>query len=375
MVRIWNKHKQSNIPLKKKVFVGLSGGVDSSVSAALLIEQGYDVVGVFIKVWQPDFLPCSWKQERIDATRVAARLGIPFISLDLAEEYKKSVADYMIKEYKRGQTPNPDVMCNQTIKFGAFFEWARARGADFVATGHYARNVFNKKNNLYELHVGNDTEKDQSYFLWTLKQKQLKHILFPIGDYKKTQVRVLAKKFKLFTSDKKDSQGLCFVGKLNMKDFLKNFLPEKRGEVLNEKGEKIGYHDGACFYTIGQRHGFIIEKKTPKDTPYYVVDKNIKKNTLSVSHKNKQHIALEKKEIKLQNINWISGNISSLDTFLDIPLMTRIRYRQPLQQCVIKQYFNEKKVVFNKPQIVVSGQSAVFYQNSLCLGGGVVKGL
>ncbi|MBU1730356.1 tRNA 2-thiouridine(34) synthase MnmA [Patescibacteria group bacterium] len=353
---------------KKKVFVGLSGGVDSSVSAALLIEQGYDVIGIFIKVWQPDFLECTWKQERLDAIRVATHLGIPFVTLDLAKEYKKSVADYMIKAYKNGLTPNPDVMCNKTIKFGAFFEWARTRGADFVATGHYARNLFNKKNNLYELHASNDKEKDQSYFLWILNQKQLSHTLFPVGNYKKEQVRVLAKKFKLFTTDKKDSQGLCFVGKLDMKDFLKNFIPEQRGVVLNEQKEKIGYHDGASFYTIGQRHGFVIEKKSPKDKPFYIINKNIKTNTLIVSHKKSNHIAQEKKEIKISSINWISGIApQEKEQFL-----VRVRYRQPLQSCVIQQP-KEGSIVFDKPQIVASGQSIVFYQDSLCLGGGIIQ--
>ena len=268
---------------KGKVFVGLSGGVDSSVSAALLKEHGYEVVGVFIKVWQPPFLECTWKEDRLDAMRVAAQLDIPFMTFDLEKEYKESIVDYMVAEYKAGRTPNPDVMCNKTIKFGAFLEKAKEMGADFVATGHYAQNV--EKDGEQYLLKGNDNEKDQSYFLWTLTQAQLKYILFPIGEHKKSEVRKLAEKFDLITATKKDSQGLCFIGKLDMKDFLKEFIEEKRGDVLNTDGAVIGYHDGAVYYTLGQRRGFIITQKTPEDIPYYVVAKDIEQNTITVSHK------------------------------------------------------------------------------------------
>ncbi len=353
----------------KKVFVGLSGGVDSSVSAALLKEQGYNVTGVFIKVWQPDFLECTWKEDRLDAIRVAAHLDIPFMTLDLEKEYKESVANYMIEEYKAGRTPNPDVMCNKTIKFGAFLKKALELGADYVATGHYARNISNKKTELYELHAGVDTNKDQSYFLWTLDQEQLKHILFPIGEYEKPRVRKLAKKFQLLTATKKDSQGLCFVGKLDMREFLKHFIPEKRGDVLNEKKETIGYHDGAQFYTIGQRHGFIITKKTPEDIPYYIIGKNVHSNTISVSHKKNDSLSREKKEITLVDTNWVSRQASQNN----IKLKARIRYRQPLQECIIKNENNKFVLKFNKPQIVDSGQSAVLYDNSQCLGGGIIE--
>ncbi len=215
---------------KKKVFVGLSGGVDSSVSAALLQSQGYDVFGVFIKVWQPDFYECTWKEDRLDAMRVCAKLNIPFYTLDLEKEYKKEVVDYMIEEYKNGRTPNPDVMCNKYIKFGGFFDWAMSQGADFVATGHYAR--LNKE---HELVAGRDSNKDQSYFLWTLTKEQLSKTLFPVGDIEKTEVRKLAKKFGLPTAEKKDSQGLCFIGKVDMAEFLHHFIETKPGPVLNDK--------------------------------------------------------------------------------------------------------------------------------------------
>ena len=354
--------------MNKKVFVGLSGGVDSSVSAALLKSQGYEVVGVFIKVWQPDFLECTWKEERLDAIRIAAHLDIPFMTLDLEKEYKESVVNYMVEEYQAGRTPNPDVMCNKTIKFGAFLKKALELGADYVATGHYARNIFNEETELYELHAGVDTNKDQSYFLWTLTQEQLKYILFPIGEYEKPRVRGLAKKFKLLTATKKDSQGLCFVGKLDMKDFLKHFIKEKRGDVLNEKKEIIGYHDGAQFYTIGQRHGFIITEKTPKDVPYYIVDKDIESNTIVVSHKKNESLSRKKKEIILGNTNWIAGN----EPKNDLLLSARVRYRQTLQKCIVKN--NEKFILdFSVPQVVDSGQSAVLYNGSQCLGGGIIE--
>ncbi|MEK7175242.1 MAG: tRNA 2-thiouridine(34) synthase MnmA, partial [Patescibacteria group bacterium] len=242
---------------KKIVFVGISGGVDSAVSAALLKEQGYDVVGVFIKTWHPDFLPCNEEEERRDAMRVAAHLDIPFLTFDFEEVYKKSVADYMIQEYKIGRTPNPDVMCNKEVKFGAFFERAISMGADFVAMGHYAQistEVENTEVRPLEyprsdlciltsvLKKGLDPSKDQSYFLWNLKQEQLSKILFPIGNLKKNEVRKLAKKFNLPVAQKKDSQGLCFLGAIDIKEFLKHYIKSKKGKVLNEKGEIIGFH-------------------------------------------------------------------------------------------------------------------------------------
>src|SRR3989344_1546555 len=229
---------------KKIVFVGLSGGVDSAVSAALLKKAGFEVVGVFIKTWHPEFLECNEEEERRDAMRVAAHLDIPFLTFDLEKIYKKEVADYMIAEYKAGRTPNPDVMCNKEVKFGAFLKKAILMGADFVATGHYARvaqvksvkyKVKSKNSKLstfnLQLSTGCDSTKDQSYFLWTLNQKQLSKIIFPIGHLKKTEVRKLAKKFKLPVAEKKDSQGICFLGAVDLKNFLKHYIEEKRGEV------------------------------------------------------------------------------------------------------------------------------------------------
>ncbi len=350
---------------RKKVFVGMSGGVDSSVSAALLQEAGYDVTGVFIKVWQPEWLAgtssCTWREDRLDAMRVAAKLGIPFITLDLEKEYKKEVVDYMIAEYKAGRTPNPDVMCNRFVKFGGFWSWAMKQGADFVATGHYCQI---KDGNLV---MAEDQNKDQSYFLWTIKKDQILHILFPVGNIEKPEVRKLAKKFGLATAEKKDSQGLCFIGKIDIKEFLSHYISPKQGNVLDEKGKIIGHHDGAFFYTIGERHGFLITEKTPSDEPYYVISKNIEKNTLTVSHKNVEgELAGGKKEVLLKDVNWIGDEAPKIGK----KLLARSRYRQPLEQITI----NDKNLVtFKKSQSTLSpGQSLVIYDGKVCLGGGII---
>ena len=351
---------------QKKVFVGISGGVDSSVSAALLKKAGFLVVGVFIKVWQPDFVECTWREDRLDAMRVCAKLKIPFFTLDLEKEYKKDVADYMISEYKKGRTPNPDVMCNKYIKFGAFFDWAIAQGADFVATGHYAR--VNRVAENTQLLVGKDKNKDQSYFLWTLTQKQLNKTLFPIGDIEKPEVRKIAKKLGLSTAEKKDSQGVCFLGKFDMKDFLGHYMKGNSGKVLNEKGEIIGKHNGAIFYTIGQRHGFEIIKKTTSCKPLFVIAKNLQKNTVTVSENPTQDIE-KTKEIEIENVNWISGKTPDLSK----KYSARIRYRQTLSLCKIKKNDDDFVVSFDKYQkSVSSGQSIVIYDGESCLGGGII---
>ncbi|MBU6371035.1 MAG: tRNA 2-thiouridine(34) synthase MnmA [Patescibacteria group bacterium] len=350
----------------KKVYVGLSGGVDSSVSAALLKKAGYDVTGVFIKVWQPEFFECTWRQDRLDAMRVCAKLDIPFLTLNLEKEYKKEVVDYMIGEYKAGRTPNPDVMCNKYIKFGGFFDFAMNHGADFVATGHYAR-VKNARGKT-ELLAGEDKNKDQTYFLWTLTQEQLAKTLFPIGDIDKPKVRRLAEKFGLSTAVKKDSQGLCFIGKIDMTDFLKNYIKEKKGNVLDEEGEIIGEHDGAFYLTIGQRHGFRIMKRSPDDAPYYIVGKNIANNTITVSQDQKKIAAQESKIVKLKNVSWIAGEPDLSKTY-----SARLRYRAPLAACAIKKAGNAFELHFKNPQKAITpGQSAVVYDREVCLGGGII---
>ncbi|MBI2631232.1 tRNA 2-thiouridine(34) synthase MnmA [Candidatus Nomurabacteria bacterium] len=384
---------------KKVVFVGLSGGVDSAVSAALLKKEGYEVVGVFIKTWHPDFLECNEEEERRDAMRVSAFLDIPFLTFDLEDVYKKEVADYMIREYRAGRTPNPDVMCNKEVKFGAFLKKALAMGADFVATGHYSRIVgcwtpanwvSNTRQENCQLIKGKDSSKDQSYFLWTLNQKQLSKILFPVGNLRKTEVRKLARKFKLPVAEKKDSQGICFLGAVDLKEFLKHYIKEKKGKVMlapqeagDEKGEKIGFHDGVVFHTLGERHGFTVTKKSPKDSPYYIVGKDIKKNTLIVSQeknavnylallhpaggtfrsKNLQHFSLN-----LAYTNWISETPKENKNY-----RAQIRYHGEFLPCRVRVLEkNRAEIIFDKPILVASGQSVVVYDRDVCLGGGVV---
>ena len=351
------------MPQNKKIFVGLSGGVDSSVSAYLLKKQGYKVIGAFIKTWQPDFIECSWKDERRDAMRVAAHLDIPFVTIDLEKEYKEGVADYMINEYKAGRTPNPDVMCNKEIKFGGFLKKALSLGADFVATGHYARTDGKR------LLKAKDMAKEQSYFLWTLTPKELKHALFPIGELKKTKVRKIAKKAGLLTAEKKDSQGLCFIGKIDFKDFLKHYIEPKKGEVLNKKGEVIGEHDGAVFLTLGERQGFQITKKGTDDRPMFVVAKDIVRNTITVSENPVSLSTQSVAEVKLTNTNWISETPKEGKTY-----MVQVRYHQEYQKCKIKIIGSNLAVVqFEKPQITASGQSVVVYDGEVCLGGGIIE--
>ncbi len=361
----------------------MSGGVDSSVSAAILKDQGHNVVGVFIRTWHPDFLVCNEEDERRDAMRVAAHLDIPFLTFDLSDVYKKEVADYMIAEYKMGRTPNPDVMCNKEVKFGAFLKKALEMGADYVATGHYAQ-VLEKK-----LVKGVDSSKDQCYFLWTLKQEQLKHILFPVGHLNKTAVRKLAKKYKLPVAEKKDSQGICFLGDIDLKDFLKHYIKEKKGKVINEKGEEIGYHDGAVFLTLGERHGFTITKKGPNDGAYYVVSKDVKKNIIIVSqispllnkegvgggNSKNHHPALKStlpqkggEKIRISDINWISSTPDENKEYT-----AQVRYHGEFLPCqVICGSPTSAKVIFEKPVLVAPGQSIVFYDKDICFGGGVV---
>jgi tRNA-specific 2-thiouridylase len=301
--------------------------------------------------------------------RVCAKLEIPFITLNLESEYKNEVVDYMIEEYKKGRTPNPDVMCNKYVKFGGFFDWAMAKGADFVATGHYAR-VENIKGKAV-MFTGEDKNKDQSYFLWTLTQKQLLHTLFPIGDIDKPKVRKLAEKYYLATAIKKDSQGLCFIGKIDIKDFLKNYIKEKKGKVLSENGELIGEHDGAFYLTIGQRHGFKILEKTPSDAPYYIIEKNIKNNTITVSQDSRKVMDQDSKIVRLEKINFTQGVTPNLSN----KYFARIRYRQQLEECKIVEISKgEFELHFTKPQKAITpGQSAVIYDKDICLGGGIIK--
>ena len=356
---------------RTKVFVGMSGGVDSSVAAALLKEQGYDVTGVFIKAWYPPFLDCAWRAERHDAMRVAAALRIPFLTFDLEQEYKQSVVDYMVAAYAAGQTPNPDVVCNRAVKFGAFWKRTRSLGAEYIATGHYAR--IEKQNDAYEMLAGVDTNKDQSYFLWTLTQEDLSHTFFPVGHLQKQEVRARAAAFNLSTATKKDSQGLCFLGAVDLKDFLRHYIPAQRGAVINESGKRIGTHDGAAFYTIGQRHGFTVTKKQPTDGPYYILEKNIAENTLVVSAapETGRSPLLTTAPIVLKETNWIRKTPADGEG-----VTARIRYRQPLQDATVRHTdvaAGTAEITFAGAQRAVSsGQSLVVYRGDVCLGGGII---
>lgn len=346
---------------KKKVYVGMSGGVDSSVSAALLLEQGYDVTGVFIKVWQPDFIECTWKEDRLDAMRVASQLGIPFVTLDLEKEYKQGVIDYMIEEYRIGRTPNPDVMCNREVKFGAFWKWAKQQGVDYIATGHYALT-----DNTHLL-LPKDIHKDQTYFLWTLTKDDLEHVLFPIGHMEKDDVRKEAEKRNLYTSTKKDSQGLCFIGTIDLKTLLKEYIKEEAGDVIDEAGAVIGSHTGVMFYTIGERHGFTIIKKSTDDAPYYIIRKDLEKNTLIVSH-TKPHTE-KSQEIVLEKVSFVNGTPTQESLY-----SARGRYRASLAKVKVLRGEDGWKVEVLEGELIhTSGQSLVLYDDIKCVGGGIMK--
>lgn len=341
----------------KTVFVGMSGGVDSSLTVALLKEQGYRVVGVYMKNWTQDIpgFVCPWKEDFTDAKRVAVHLGIDLEVFDFESEYKQKVVDYMIDEYKAGRTPNPDIMCNQEIKFKLFLEASLENGADMIATGHYAR-VING-----ELHTAENLEKDQTYFLYRVNEDALKKSLMPIGDFKtKKEVRAKATELKLPTADKKDSQGICFVGKVGIKEFLKQYVEAAPGPIVDQSGKEIGEHDGAIFYTIGQRHGLNVGG----GLPYYVTRKEMKANIVYVTTDlNDQE--LWAKEVMLEGAHWINSPPDSSKTY-----KVRLRYRGPLIECQIK---DNKLQLKDEQRALAAGQSAVLYDGTRVLGGGIIS--
>ncbi len=342
-----------------KIIVAMSGGVDSSVAAAILKRENFDVKGIFMKLaGLPEF-----KESEKRAKKIAKVLRIPFLTLDIRKEFKKRVTDYFLKEYKKDFTPNPCVVCNKEIKFGLLLGKALDLGADFIATGHYARKqgIKNWEQEIeYKLLKGKDKAKDQSYFLWKLNQGQLKHILFPVGNYTKNQVIKLAKSFKLPALNIPESQEICFIPK-NINNFLKRYLKPESGQIINNSGKILGQHQGLFFYTIGQRKGI----KLPGG-PYYVLDKNLKKNALLVTKKEKD---LYKKEIIIKDVNWISNN----DPKPPLRVNAKIRYRSELASAVIYKINNKYKIVFNRSQRAVTpGQSVVFYRGEELLGGGII---
>ena len=346
--------------MAQKVFVGLSGGVDSSVTAALLKQQGYDVVGVYMKNWSQDLpgFPCPWKEDYQDAKRVAVQLDIPFMMFDFEKQYRHKVVDYMIEGFKAGITPNPDIMCNQEIKFKLFLDTALEQGADLIATGHYA------KTKAGQLLTAKDSNKDQTYFLYRVDQSALEKTLFPLGDYTKPEVRELAKKFGLVTATKKESMGICFVGKVGIKEFLQQFVKTKPGNIVDQNGSVIGTHDGAIFYTIGQRHGLDVGG----GLPYYVTSKDMQKNEVYVTNQ-LDDPNLWRKDFTITSLHWI--NVAPKN---GQKLQVRTRHRAPLEDCTVR--IKGKDVVIEleaSVRALTPGQSAVLYDGPHVLGGGIVS--
>lgn len=340
------------------VVVGMSGGVDSSVAASLLVEAGHTVTGVYMKNWSKDLpgMKCPWAEDLADAKRVAVQLGIDFKVYDFEREYKQRVVDYMIAEYQAGRTPNPDIMCNQEVKFRLFLDAARADGAEMIATGHYAQT------NDGRLYQAVDASKDQTYFLYRVREDALRQTLFPLGGYTKQQVRELAKERGLWTATKKESMGVCFVGSVGIRDFIGEYVQAVPGKIIEkETGSELGMHDGAIFYTIGQRHGLAVGG----GLPLYVVGKDMQANAVYVS-KNLNDESMWKQSIALEQMHWIADAPQD-----ESGLRVRLRHRGALLDC---DYKDGTLQLHEQERAVAPGQSAVLYQGDECIGGGIVAG-
>lgn len=394
----------------KRVVVGLSGGVDSSVAAYLLQQQGYEVIGLFMKNWHDDSVTisneCPWLEDSNDALLVAEKLGIPFQTVDLSEQYKEKIVDYMFNEYEKGRTPNPDVLCNREIKFDVFMKIAINLGADFVATGHYCRKgeSINNRKKVYQLLSGADTNKDQSYFLCQLSQEQLAKSLFPIGELSKPQVREIAAQMNLITAEKKDSQGLCFIGKVRLPEFLQQKLEKKEGFIVQidaqdpiynqipsefeseeerlafesralsyepSMGKVVGKHEGAHFFTIGQRKGLNVGGTKE---PLFIIATNVETNTIYTGLGN-EHPGLFKNSlfVNQSEVHWIREDLA-IANGQTMDVMARIRYRQALQKATLHQFENGLYVSFAEPQSAITeGQFVAWYLNDELVGSGVIS--
>ncbi len=365
-----NKANQQN--QQKKVIIGMSGGVDSSVAALLLLEQGYQVEGLFMKNWEEDDTEeyCTATVDLADAQSVSDKLGIKLHTVNFSAEYWDQVFEYFLQEYRSGRTPNPDIMCNKEIKFKAFLDYALELGADFIATGHYAQ--LDRSGSKLKMLKGRDDNKDQTYFLYTLQQHQLEKTLFPIGVLEKSRVRELANKAGFDTANKKDSTGICFIGERKFTEFLQRFLPAQPGIITNPEGKKIGEHQGLMYYTLGQRQGLGIGGlKTASEAPWFVVDKDLEKNQL-IAAQGHNHPLLLKRQLKASQLHWVSGQAPATQ----FKCKAKIRYRQAEQTCHVKidSALNDQCIVCfeTEQRAITPGQSIVFYDGNNCLGGGVI---
>jgi len=379
-----------------RVVVGLSGGVDSSVAAHLLVEQGHEVIGLFMRNWVDDSVildeDCPWIEDSNDALLVAEKLNIPFQVVDMSADYKTRIVDYMFAEYQLGRTPNPDVLCNREVKFDIFLQEALKLGASHVATGHYVQKNLSD-DGVYHLNAGADLNKDQSYFLCQLNQDQLKHALFPIGDMQKSEVRALAKSLDLVTADKKDSQGLCFIGKVRLPDFLQQQLEVKQGDIVEiapdwqgfnvtaigqkwplspEDGKVVGQHQGAHFFTIGQRKGLLVGGKAE---PLFVIATDTTRNVIYVGQ-GESHPGLLRKGLRIdgKDIHWVEPD-KALALAEERSILLRFRYRQPLFKATMLIDKQGMQITFNEPQkAVAAGQFAAWYDKNTLIGSGVIHG-
>jgi tRNA-specific 2-thiouridylase len=357
---------------KSFVIVGMSGGVDSSVAAKLLLEQGHRVEGLFMKNWEEsdDVAYCTAKQDLEDALQVCEELEIPLHQINFSRQYWDRVFSYFLQEYKAGRTPNPDIMCNKEIKFDLFLKYALKLGADRIATGHYARL---SANGAYHLLKGLDTGKDQSYFLYRLGQDELRYSMFPLGEMQKSEVRKIATRCGFDNHEKKDSTGICFIGERRFRDFLARYLPAQPGNILTLNGEVIGRHQGAFYYTMGQRQGLGIGgMRDTEEYPWYVVAKDVNRNTLTVAQ-GEDHPALYKTRLYATQLHWIAE--PPHQDKLPFTCKAKIRYRQADQDCAIESIEGDRlRVYFARPQrAITEGQSIVFYKDDICLGGGVIE--